>query len=99
MKTRLNIKINQIAWEKLKNFIMTEAKKSSKNCSGKKNVMFAFGFIQLGSNLVSAIALASIAFAFCSVKNESKLFNKCVVEIIENGVSNAEAVSYCNGGN
>ena len=45
------------------------------------------------------IALAAIAFGFCSVKKESKLFNKCVAEIIEDGGTNSEAVSYCNGGN
>ena len=78
---------------------MTEEKKDSKNCFGKKNIMFAYGFIQLSSTFVSAIALAAIAFGFCSLKKESKLFNKCVTEIIEDGSSNSEAVRYCNGGN
>ena len=77
---------------------MTDVKRDSKNCSGKKNIMFAYGFIQLGSSLVSAIALAAIAFGFCSIKKESKLFNKCVTEIIEEGSTNFEAVRYCNGG-
>ena len=77
---------------------MSERKKDLKNCSGKKNFMFTYGFIQLGSRLVSAIALAIIAFGFCTLKKESKLFNKCVTEIIELGDSNAEAVRYCNGG-
>ena len=45
------------------------------------------------------IALAAIAFAFCSVKKESNLFNKCVAEFIEDGGTNSEAVRYCNGGN
>ena len=84
----------------LGNFNFSEKeKKDSKKCSGKKNIMFAYGFIQLGSSFVSAIALAAIAFGFCSVKKESKLFNKCVVEIIEDGGTNSEAVRYCNGGN
>jgi len=48
---------------------MTEEKKDSKKCSGK-NIMFAYGFIQLGSSFVSAIALAAIAFGFCSIKKE-----------------------------
>ena len=78
---------------------MTEEKKDSKKCSGKKNIMLVYGFIQLGSSIVTAIALASIAFGFCSVKKESKLFNNCVAEIIEDGRSNSEAVRYCNGGN
>jgi len=77
---------------------MTTEKKDSKKCSGKKNIMLAYGFIQLGSSFVSAIALAAIAFGFCSVKNESKLFNKCVEEIVEDGGTNSEAVRYCNGG-
>ena len=78
---------------------MTEEKKDSKKCGGKKKIMVAYGFIQLGSSFVSAIALAAIAFGFCSVKKESKLFNSCVSEIVENGITNAEAVRYCNGGN
>ena len=78
---------------------MSVEKKESKKCYGKKKIMFAYGFIQLGSSFVSAIALAAIAFGFCSVKKESKVFNSCVTEIIENGNTNAEAVRYCNGGN
>ena len=78
---------------------MTEEKKDLKKCSRKKNIMFAHGFIQLGSGFVSAIALVAIAFGFCSVKKESKLLNKCVAEIIEDGRTNSEAVRYCNGGN
>ena len=78
---------------------MSEEKKESKKCGGKKKIMLAYGFIQLGSTFVSAIALAAIAFGFCSVKKESKLFNSCVIEIIEDGSTKAEAVRYCNGGN
>ena len=78
---------------------MSEEKKDSKKCSGKKKIMFAYGFIQLGSSFLSAVALAAIAFSVCSIKKESKVFNSCVTEIVENGSSNAEAVRYCNGGN
>ena len=78
---------------------MSEEKKDSKKCGGKKKIMFAYGIIQLSSSFVSAIALATIAFGFCSVKKESKVFNRCVTEIISNGSTNAEAVRYCNGGN
>jgi len=99
MQIFLKHKINQIDLKELINPKMTEEKKDSKKCSGKKNIMFAYGFIQLGSSFVSAIALAAIAFGFCSVKKESKLFNKCVAEIIEDGGTNSEAVRYCNGGN
>ena len=78
---------------------MSEEKKDSKKFSGKKNIMLAYGFIQLGSSFVSAVALTAIAFGFCSVKKESKLFNKCVTEIIEDAGTYSEAVRYCNGGN
>ena len=78
---------------------MNEDKKDLKKCSGKKKIMVAYGFIQLGSSFVSAIALTAIAFGFCAVKKESKVFNSCVTEIIDNGSTNAEAVRYCNGGN
>ena len=78
---------------------MSEEKKESKKCGGKKKIMLAYGFIQLSSTFVSAIALAAIAFGFCSVKKESKVFNSCVTEIIEKGSTKAEAVRYCNGGN
>ena len=78
---------------------MSEEKQNSKKCDGKKKIMFAYGFIQLGSSFVSAVALAAIAFGFCAVNKESKEFNRCVNEIIEQGSSNSEAVRYCNGGN
>ena len=78
---------------------MTEEKKDSKKCGGKKKIMIAYGFIQLGSSFISAIALAAIAFGFCSIKKESNAFNSCVSEIVENGSTNAEAVRHCNGGN
>ena len=77
---------------------MPEEKKDSQKCGRNKKIMVAYGFIQLGSSLVSAIALAAIAFGFCYVKKESKVFNSCVAEIVENGNTNAEAVRYCNGG-
>ena len=78
---------------------MAEEKKDFKKCGGKKKIMFAYGFIQLGSSFLSAVALAAIAFGFCSIKKESKAFNSCVTEIVGNGSTNAEAVRYCNGGN
>jgi len=77
---------------------MSEETKQSQKCSGKKKFMFAYGFIQLGSSFVSALALAAIAFGLCSIKKESKLFNQCVTEVTENGRSSSEAVRYCNGG-
>ena len=77
---------------------MVEEKKEVKKCSRKKNIMLAYGLIQIGSSLVSAIALAAIAFGICSIKKESKFFNTCVIEKLAAGSINSEAVRYCNGG-
>ena len=78
---------------------MTEEKTTEKKkCSGKGKVMFAYGFIQLGSNIVSAIALTAIALSLCSVTKESKVFNECVEEVQASGKSSSNAVRFCNGG-
>ena len=78
---------------------MTEENKTDKKkCSGKGKAMFAYGIIQLGSNVVSAVALAAIALSFCSLKQESKVFNECVEETQATGKSSSDAVSFCNGG-
>ena len=78
---------------------MTEQNKTDKKkCSGKGKAMFAYGIIQLGSNVVSAVALAAIALSFCSLKQESKVFNECVEEIQSTGKSSSDAVRFCNGG-
>ena len=75
-----------------------ENKSGRKKCSGKSKAMFAYGIIQLGTRIVSAVALASIALSFCSIKEESKMFNKCVEEIQATGKSSSDAVRLCNGG-
>ena len=78
---------------------MTEENKADKKkCGGKGKVMFAYGIIQIGSSVVSAVALAAIAFSLCSVKQESKVFNECVEDIQSTGKSSADAVRFCNGG-
>ena len=78
---------------------MTEENKTDKKkCPGKGKAMFAYGIIQLGSNVVSAVALAAIALSFCSLKQESKVFNECVEEIQATGKSSSDAVRFCNGG-
>ena len=69
-----------------------------KKCSGKGSAMFAYGIIQLGSSVLSAVALAAIALSFCSLKKESKTFNECVEELQASGKSSSAAVRYCNGG-
>ena len=79
---------------------MTEENRSDKKkCGGKNKAMFAYGIIQLGSSVVSAVALAAIALSFCSVKQESKVFNECVEEVQATGKSSSDAVRFCNGGN
>ena len=78
---------------------MTEENKTNKHkCEGKSKAMFAYGIIQLGSNVVSAIALAAIALNFCSIKQESRKFNECVDEVQSIGKSPSNAVHFCNGG-
>ena len=78
---------------------MTEENKTDKKkCSGKSKTMFAYGIIQLGSNVVSAVALAAIALSFCSLKQESKVFNECVDKVQATGKSSSDAVRFCNGG-
>ena len=78
---------------------MAESKNEKKSCSGKSKAMFIYGILQLGSSLVSAISLALIALSLCSLKSESKNFNNCVEEKIEQSASISDSVNYCNGGN
>ncbi len=77
---------------------MSEEKKDTKKCGGKRKAMFAYGVIHLGSTVVSAIALAAIAFGFHSVKKEAKNFNECVEEMKATGSYPADSVRFCNGG-
>ena len=78
---------------------MTETnKEDKKKCSGKGKAMFAYGILQLSSSVISAVALAAIAFSLCSIKQESKVFNECVEEVQANGKSASDAVRFCNGG-
>ena len=78
---------------------MTEENtKDKKKCGGKGKAMFTYGIIQLSSNVVSAVALAAIAFGLCSMKQESKVFKECVEEIKATGKSTPYAVRYCYGG-
>ncbi len=75
-----------------------ENNKDKKKCTNKGKVMFAYGIIQLGSSVISAIALAAIALSFCSVKQEARVFNECVEAVKESGKSSSTAVHFCNGG-
>ena len=78
---------------------MTESIKEKKSCSSKNRAMFTYGILQLGSSLISAISLAVIAISLCNIRSESKNFNDCVEEKIEQATSVSIAVNYCNGGN
>ena len=78
---------------------MTESRSEKKSCNGKSKVMFIYGILQIGSSLISAISLALIALSLCSLKSESKNFNNCVEEKIEQSFTISDAVNYCNGGN
>tara|TARA_B100000965_G_scaffold3913_1_gene3064 strand:+ start:1110 stop:1349 length:240 start_codon:yes stop_codon:yes gene_type:complete len=75
-----------------------ENNKDKKKCGSKGKAMLTYGIIQLGSSVVSAIALSVIALSFCSVKKEAKVFNECVEETQANGKSASNAVHFCNGG-
>ena len=78
---------------------MTEENKTDKKkCGGKGKAMLAYGIIQLGSSVVSALALTAIALSFCSLKQESKVFNECVEATQASGKSSSDAVRFCNGG-
>tara|TARA_B100000965_G_C19437995_1_gene689507 strand:- start:186 stop:425 length:240 start_codon:yes stop_codon:yes gene_type:complete len=76
-----------------------ENKKDKKKCGGKSKTMLAYGIIQLGSRIISAVALVAIALSFCSLKQESKMFNECVEEAKDANKSTSSAVRFCNGGN
>ena len=79
---------------------MTEENKTEKkHCGSKKGAMLAYGVIQLGTGVVSALSLAAIALSFCSVKQEAKVFTDCVEEVRESRRSSSAAVRFCNGGN
>ena len=73
-------------------------KKDTKKDSIKNKAMLAYGVIQLGSKVVSAVALVAIALGFCSLKKESNFFNECVEEIKATGSPTADSVRFCKGG-
>ena len=78
--------------------MINETQKDKKKCGGKGRAMFAYGILQLGSSVVSALALVVIALGFCSIKKEAKVFNECIKEVQASGKSTSSAVHFCNGG-
>ena len=75
-----------------------ENNKDKKKCSGKGKVMFAYGIIQIGSSIISAVALAAISLNVYSLNKEANFFNACVEELQASGKSSSSAVRFCNGG-
>ena len=61
---------------------MTEENNNEKkHCGSKKGAMLAYGVIQLGTSVISALSLAAIALSFYPVKQEAKVFTNCVEEL------------------
>ncbi len=52
---------------------MSDKKKDTKKDFKKNKAMLAYGVIQLGSAVVSAVALVAIALSFCSFKKRIKV--------------------------
>ena len=65
-------------------------KKDTKKDFIKNKAMLAYGVIQLGSKVVSAVALVAIALGLCSLKKELNFFNECVQEIKGRGESDLD---------
>ena len=73
---------------------MADEKKDTKKDFRKNKAMLAYGVIQLGSTVVSAVALVAITLSFCALKKESNFFNECVEEIKATGSPKADLVSF-----
>ena len=77
---------------------MTDKEKDTKKDFKRNKAMLAYGVIQLGSTVLSAVALLAIALGFYSLKKESKFFNECVEEMKASGSPTADSVRFCTGG-
>ena len=77
---------------------MADIKKDIKKDFRRDKAMLAYGFIQLGSTIVSAVALVTIALSFSALKKESNFFNECVEEMKATGSPTADSVHFCTGG-
>ena len=75
-----------------------ENNKDKKKCSGKGKAMFFYGIVNLGSGVISSLALVAIALSFCSLQKKATLYNDCVEEIQASGKNSSSAVRFCNGG-
>ena len=77
---------------------MADKKKDTNKDFKRNKAMLAYGFIQLGSTVVSAVALVAIALSFSALKKESNFFNECVEEMKATGSPTADSVRFCTGG-
>ncbi len=75
-----------------------DTKKDTKKYFIENKAMLGYGVIQLGSKVLSAVALVVIALGFCSLKKQSNFFNECVEEIKATGSPTADSVRFCTGG-
>ena len=60
--------------------------------------MLSYAVIQLGSTIVSAVALLAIVLNFFLLKKESNFFNECIEEMKATDSPTADSVSFCSGG-
>ena len=72
-------------------------KKDTKKIFRRNKAMLAYGFIQLGSTIVSAVALLAIVLNFFLLKKESNFFNECVEEMKATDSPTADSVRFCSG--
>ena len=77
---------------------MADKKKDTKKDFRRDKAMLAYGVIQLGSTIVSAVALVAIALSFCSLKKESNFFNECFEEMKATGWPTADSFRFCTFG-
>ena len=77
---------------------MADKKKDTKKDFRRHKLMLAYGVFQLGSTVVSAVALVAIALSFCALKKESNFFNECVEQMKATGSPTADSVRFCTGG-
>ena len=77
---------------------MADKKNDTNKDFKRKKAMLAYGVIQLGSTVVSAVALVAIALNFFSLKKQSNFFNECVEEIKATDSPTADSVRFCTGG-
>ena len=77
---------------------MADKKIDTKKDFRRDKAMLAYGVIQLGSTIVSAVALVAIALNFFSLKKQSNFFNEYVEEMKATGSPTADSVRFCTGG-